>query len=73
LEIINKIQKILHLLICLNNLFSPDSFPHIEVKKCRNYKLSESKRTHGLSPIGGLARILMANFVKRNNRGEIKK
>nr|CAD2204083.1 unnamed protein product [Meloidogyne enterolobii] len=54
-----------------NNIYEGkdhDSFPHIEVKKCRNYKLSESKRTHGLSPIGGLARILMANFLAKNCR-----
>uniref|UniRef100_A0A1I8BXU6 Uncharacterized protein n=1 Tax=Meloidogyne hapla TaxID=6305 RepID=A0A1I8BXU6_MELHA len=49
-----------------------DSSPNVEVKKCKDYKLSESKRTQGLSPVGGLARILMANFIKRTNRGEIK-
>ncbi|KAF7633318.1 hypothetical protein Mgra_00007297 [Meloidogyne graminicola] len=49
-----------------------DSFPNIKIKNCKDYILSESKRTQGLSPVGGLARILMANFIKRKNRGEIK-
>ena len=37
-----------------------------------NYELLEAKRTLGLSPIGGVARLLMANVLNKNNRTEIR-
>lgn len=37
-----------------------------------NYELLEAKRTLGLSPIGGVARLLMANVLHKNNRTEIR-
>uniref|UniRef100_A0A914MVD1 Uncharacterized protein n=1 Tax=Meloidogyne incognita TaxID=6306 RepID=A0A914MVD1_MELIC len=44
----------------------------IEIKKQPNYILSDAKRIQGLSPVGGLARFLMTDMLKRTNRTEIK-
>jgi len=49
---------------------SNDEEKLMEKVERREYELMESKRSSGLSPIGGLARILMANELERKKKIE---
>jgi hypothetical protein len=50
-----------------------DGLYRVENARRGEYSLMESKRSHGLSPIGGLARLLMANLISKENKPEIRR
>jgi hypothetical protein len=57
----------------MNNRNNNDGLYRVENARRGEYSLMESKRSHGLSPIGGLARLLMANLISKENKPEIRR
>jgi hypothetical protein len=57
----------------LMNNHNDDGLYGVENVRRGEYSLMESKRSHGLSPIGGLARLLMANLISKGNKLGIRR